>query len=132
MSDVICAVKIEADILIYIDFDRPCWQNRDDKKLATVPHPDHFVVDGILGAASKSVLDKLGVARNYSAEEFENGNIEVELARKIVYAATGYFLEYFNTGSQESWIDQDFAKFKNQVIVSNIDQKTLEDLVRRN
>ena len=129
MSEVICAIKVEGELIINIDFDRPVWRSRGEEALAIVPHPDHFVVDAILGTASQSTLTKIGVSRHFTSDEFESGSPELDAARSIVYAATGYSLQYLNPFGKEQWIDEDFERFQNKPEIIKIDEASFNQLV---
>lgn len=129
MSDVISAIKVENDLLINIDFDRPVWQNKATK-VAIVPHPDHFVVDAILGAASSETLSKLGISRPFTSEEFEAGSPELDSARAKVYSATNFTLEYFNPYSNEPWIDEDLVRFSIEPGFIKIDEPEFLALIQ--
>ena len=56
MSDVIAGVRVNGEMLVYIDFDKPVWQNANFVGLSSTPSLEHFMVDGILGSASQAIL----------------------------------------------------------------------------
>ena len=130
MSDVIAAVRVSGELLVYIDFDRPVWLNANVKGLASTPSLENFLVDGILGSASSAILSKYGVTRNFSEDEFWDENDEVQKARKAIYSAPDLELEYFYCDGRDSLIDKDLLKFISQAELHELDSDAFDELVK--
>jgi hypothetical protein len=130
MSDVIAAVRVNGELLVYIDFDRPVWQNANFKELVSTPSLENFLVDGILGSASAAVLGRYGVSRNFSESEFWDGGEEVLKARQAIYLATDLELEYIYHDDRDPLIDGDLLKFASQVRIQKVSAQAFAALVK--
>ena len=130
MSDVIAAVKVNGELLVYIDFDKPVWQNSGDPKLSSTPSLEHFLVDGILGSCSSELLSTLGIAKNFSMEEFLGNGSDVEAARKSVYESSSLNLEYFYYDNRDSLIDGDALKFSASITTTKLEEDAFYALVK--
>jgi hypothetical protein len=130
MSDVIAAVRVRGELLVYIDFDRPVWQNTSHKELASTPSLEHFLVDGILGSASLAVLGNYGITRNYAEEEFWDDNQEVQKAREAIYAATDLELQYIYPDNPDLLIDRDLLKFSSRPEMQKLDSDAFYELIK--
>ncbi len=130
MSDVIAAVRVNGELLVYIDFDRPVWQNANFKELVSTPSLEHFLVDGILGSASAAVLGRYGVTRNFSENEFWDAGEEVLKARQAIYLATELELEYIYYDDRDPLIDGDLLKFASRVRIQKVSAEAFDALVK--
>jgi len=130
MSEVIAAVRVNDELLVYIDFDRPVWQNATVKDLASTPSLENFLVDGILGSASASVLSKYGVTRNFAEEDFWSGSDEVQKARQAIYGATDLELECIYCDAQDQLIDRDLLKFAAEASMQKLSVEDFDALVK--
>lgn len=129
MSEVIAAVRVNGELLVYIDFDRPVWQNATVKDLASTPSLENFLVDGILGSASSAVLGKYGVTKNFAEEDFWSGNDEVQKARQAIYEATDLELEYIYYDARDQLIDCDLLKFAAEASLEKLSVEDFDALV---
>jgi hypothetical protein len=130
MSDVIAAVRVNGELLVYIDFDKPVWQNASFKELATTPSLENFLVDGILGSASAAILSKYGIAKNFSEDDFWGSSDAVQAARQAIYAAADLELEYNYYDDRDPLIDSDLLKFASEARVQKIGAEAFYDLVK--
>ena len=130
MSEVIAAVRVNGELLVYIDFDRPVWQNATVKDLASTPSLENFLVDGILGSASSAVLGKYGVIKNFAEEDFWSGSDEVQMARQAIYGATDIELEYIYCDARDQLIDRDLLKFAAEASMQKLSVEDFDALVK--
>ncbi len=130
MSDVIAAVRVDGELLVYIDFDKPVWQNASFKELASTPSLENFLVDGILGSASSVILSKYGIAKNFSEDDFWGSSDAVQTARQAIYAATDLELEYIYYDDRDPLIDSDLLKFASEARVQKLGAEAFYDLVK--
>ncbi|MEJ6761075.1 MAG: hypothetical protein QNK54_03650 [Candidatus Planktophila sp.] len=130
MSDVIAAVKVNDELIVYIDYDKPVWQNAGNAKLASTPSLDHFLVDGILGSCSLELLSTLGVKRHFSMEHFLKNGPDVEAARKSVYSANNLKLECFYYDHQDPLIDGDSMNFSSVMTVTKLNEDAFYTFVK--
>jgi hypothetical protein len=130
MSDVIAAVRVNGELLVYIDFDRPVWQNATFNELASTPSLENFLVDGILGSSSQAILGKYGISKNFSEDDFWGESDDVQKARDAIYSATDLDLEYIFYDDRDPLIDADLLKFASKARIQKLDSKAFHDLVR--
>ena len=130
MSDVIAAVRVNGELLVYIDFDKPVWQNASFKELASTPSLENFLVDGILGSASSAILSKYGIAKNLSEDDFWGSSDAVQAARQAIYAAANLELEYIYYDDRDPLIDSDLLKFASEAHVQKLGAEAFYDLVK--
>ena len=130
MSEVIAAVRVNGELLVCIDFDRPVWQNANFKELVATPSIENFLVDGILGSASAAVLGRYGVSRNFSESEFWGGGEEVLKARQAIYLATELELEYNFPDDRDPLIDSDLLKFASEARIQKLSAEAFDALVK--
>lgn len=130
MSDVIAAVRVNGELLVYIDFDKPVWQNASFKELASTPSLENFLVDGILGSASSAILRKYGIAKNFSEDDFWGSSDAVQAARQAIYAAANLELEYIYYDDRDPLIDSDLLKFASEARVQKLGAEAFYDLVK--
>jgi hypothetical protein len=130
MSDVIAAVRVNGELLVYIDFDKPVWQNASFKELASTPSLENFLVDGILGSASAAILSKYGIAKNFSEDDFWGSSDAVQAARQAIYAAANLELEYIYYDDRDPLIDSDLLKFASEARVQKLGAEAFYDLVK--
>ena len=130
MSDVIAAVRVNGELLVYIDFDKPVWQNASFKELASTPSLENFLVDGILGSASSTILSKYGIAKNFSEDDFWGSSDAVQAARQAIYAAADLELEYNYYDDRDPLIDSDLLKFASEARVQKLGAEAFYDLVK--
>jgi hypothetical protein len=122
MSDVIAGIILNKETLIFIDFDRPVWKNVILPSNRCVPTLECFVVDGILGAASKENLESLGLSAKYVGSDFSEiaTSAHLETARKKIYEHAFIPIEYFHPNNGDVHIERDLAKFSSKVIVTQV------------
>ena len=130
MSDVIAAVRVNGELLVYIDFDRPVWQNATFKELASTPSLENFLVDGILGSSSQAILSKYGISKNFSEDDFWGASDEVQKAREAIYAATDLDLEYIYYDDRDPLIDGDLLKFTSEASIQKVSVEDFDALVK--
>jgi len=130
MSEVIAAVRVNGELLVYIDFDKPVWQNVTVKGLVSTPSLENFLVDGILGSASSAVLGKYGVTKSFAEEDFWSGSDEVQKARQAIYGATDLELEYIYCDARDQLIDSDLLKFASEARNHKVGAEAFYDLVK--
>jgi hypothetical protein len=130
MSDVIAGVRVNGEMLVYIDYDKPVCQNAHFEALNSTPSIEHFMVDGVLGSASLGLLSRYGVTRNFSEEEFWGNDAVVDEARKAIYAATDLELEYIHFDEKDPLIVGDLSKFASGVQYKKVDEKTFYELIK--
>ncbi len=130
MSEVIAAVRVNGELLVYIDFDRPVWQNATFKELTSTPSLENFFVDGILGSSSQAILGKYGISKNFSEDDFWGTSEEVLQARQAIYAATDLDLEYFYFDDRDPLIDGDLLKFASEARIQKLGAEAFYDLVK--
>jgi len=130
MSDVIAGVRVNGEMLVYIDYDKPVWQNANFTQLVSTPSLSNFMVDGILGSASAAVLAKYGISRNFSEEEFWGTGAEVKAAREAIYSATDLELEYVHFDHPDPLITADLSKFASPYTFNKVDEETFYALIK--
>jgi hypothetical protein len=131
MSDVIAGITVNSETLIFIDFDRPVWKNINFPSNRCVPTLECFVVDGILGSASKENLESLGLSAKYIGSDFSNitTSEEVDAARKTIYEHTSIPIEYFHPNNGDLHIEKDLAKFSSKIIVTQISESDFTKII---
>ena len=129
MSEIVDAVNVNGELLICIDFDRPIWQNVNQKKLSCLPSHDHFVVDGILGALSSEGLQKLNVMERYS--NFYNPTESLRTARASIYSNPHIQLKYIHYSAGEKLVHEDLAKFVATIEVTQLSASDFENFVKK-
>ena len=130
MSDVIAAVRVNGELLVYIDYDRPVWQNAGVKALASTPSLTNFMVDGILGSVSLDGLKKFGILRNFTEEDFWSERAEIKAARQVIYDATDLAIEYLYYDERDPLIDGDLLNFKSQARIQKLGAEAFFELVK--
>jgi len=130
MSDVIAGVRVNGEMLVYIDFDKPVWQNANNKSLKSTPSLSNFMVDGILGSASSALLTKYGISRNFSEDEFWGDSAEVTAAREAIYGATDLEIEYVHFDEPDPLITGDLTKFASKYHFNKVDEETFYTLIK--
>ena len=130
MSDVIAAVRVNGELLVYIDYDKPVWQNAGTKSLASTPSLTNFLVDGILGSISLEGLKKYGISRNFTEEDFWSQSPEIKAARQAIYDAIDLEIEYFYYDDRDPLIDGDLLNFKSPAQIQKMGAEAFFELVR--
>jgi hypothetical protein len=130
MSDVIAGVRVNGEMLVYIDYDKPVWQNANVKNLSSTPSLSNFMVDGILGSGSSDLLSKNGISRNFSEEEFWGSGEEVTAARDALYSATDLEIEYLHFDAPDPLITADLSKFASKYVFNKVDEETFYQLIK--
>ena len=133
MSDVIAGITLNNETLIFIDFDRPVWKNVNFPTNSCVPTIECFVVDGILGAASKQNLESLGLSTKYIGSDFSNiaSLADLDAARKKIYERTSISIEYFHPNNGDIHIEKDLAKFSSKIIVTQVSDSEFIRLIKK-
>lgn len=130
MSDVIAGVRVNGEMLVYIDYDKPVWQNANFEGLNSTPSLEHFMVDGILGSASQAILSKYGIAKNYSEKDFWSDSAEIQLARQAIYKATDLEITYVLYDEPDSLIIGDLTNFASKCEFEKVAEKTFYQLIK--
>jgi len=133
MSEVIAGVTFNNETLIFIDFDRPVWENINFPNNRCVPTLESFVADGILGAASKENLESLDLSSKYIGGDFSDikPSVELDSARKMIYEHTSLPIEYFHPKDGDIHIEKDLAKFSSKIIVTQISESEFIKIIRQ-
>ena len=132
MSEVIAIAKVFDEHLIYIDFDRPIWQNKRFKNLSIIPDLDYFMCDGILGAISETNLSKTGILVRFPKDEFNKipTSDELQSARKLIYDAPMIFIELFHLGQIDSFLAKDLSRFAGKLMVNQVTPEEFSSLLK--
>jgi len=130
MSDVVAAVKVNDEMLVNIDYDKPVWQNTGNPELVSTPSIEHFLVDGILGSCTLKLLTSYGVSRNFSMGDFHANGTDVKAARTKIYAASNLDLECFYYDHQDPLIVADALRFNSKMVITKIDEAAFYSLVK--
>ena len=133
MSDVIAGIILNKETLIFIDFDRPVWKNVNFPDNRCVPTLESFVIDGILGAASKESLEGLGLSTKYIGIDFSEiaSSADLEAARNKIYQHTSIPIEYFHPNNGDLHIEKDLARFSSKVIVTQVSDNEFIRLIKK-
>ncbi len=130
MSDVIAGVRVNGEMLVYIDFDKPVWQNANFNELKSTPSLSNFMVDGILGSASSAILSKYGISRNFTEEEFWGTSGEVAQAREAIYGAADLDVTYIHYDEPDPLVIGDLMKFASSFEFEKVDEPTFYELIK--
>jgi hypothetical protein len=130
MSDVIAGVRVNGEMLVYIDYDKPVWQNSKFKGLTSTPSLSNFMVDGILGSASSAVLSKYGISKNYVEEDFWASGDEVAAARAAIYSASDLDISYIHYDEPDPLVIGDLSKFASIFKLEKVDEPTFYELIK--
>lgn len=130
MSDVIAGVRVNGEMLVYIDYDKPVWQNANFEGLNSTPSLEHFMVDGILGSASQALLSKYGIAKNYSEKDFWSDGSEIQLARQTIYKATDLEITYIHYDEPDPLIIGDLTNFASKCAFEKVAERTFYQLIK--
>ena len=132
MSQVVAIAKVSDEILVYIDFDRPVWQNKLIKELSCIPSLDNFMCDGILGALSSKSLSHAGIQAGFSQEDFtENpSSPELQKARGIIYESSAMLIELFHEGQIDSFLAKDLSRFTGKVSINRVSPEEFANLLK--
>ena len=124
MSDVIAGIVINNETLIFIDYDRPVWRKVNPLNNSCIPTLEYFVADGILGAASKENLERLGLSTEYIGSDFSKiaSSADLDAARKKIYEHTSIPIEYIYPNNGDLHIEKDLAKFASKIIITHISE----------
>ena len=128
MSDVIGALKINDDLIVAVDFDRPVWQNHYDRKLSGTPSIEHFAVDGILISLSNRLLNQLGI--NERLNDFLIESPELDAARSRIYKNSELIIEYLDIERRPNEISRDLEKFAGVVLKTEISEEQLSSIFK--
>lgn len=130
MSDVIAGVRVNGEMLVYIDYDKPVWQNANYEGLNSTPSLKHFMVDGILGSASMELLSKYGITQRYSEEDFWSLKNVAKDAREAIYSATDLVITFYHYDELDPLIIGDLTKFDSKFVLEKVDEKTFYELIK--
>ena len=132
MSQVVAIAKVSDEILVYIDFDRPVWQNKLIKELSCIPRFENFMCDGILGALSSKNLSRAGIQARFSQKDFtENpSSRELQMARGIIYESSAILIELFHEGQIDSFLAKDLSRFTGKVAINRISPENIANLLK--
>lgn len=130
MSEVIAGVRVNGEMLVYIDYDKPVWQNAHFEGLNSTPSLEHFMVDGILGSGSPALLTKYGVSKNFSEKDFWSDSAEIQRAREAIYQATDLEIAYIHYDQPDPLIIGDLTKFASKFEFEKVDEKTFYRLIK--
>ena len=115
-------------LIVAIDFDRPVWQNHNDKKLSGTPSLEHFAVDGILISLSNSLLDKLGV--NERPSDFLFDSPELNDARSRIYKNSELIIEYLDIEHRPNEISKNLEKFAGVVLKTEVTEDQFRSIIK--
>ena len=127
MSDVIGGLRINGEILVAIDFDRPIWQNNQNRKLSGTPTLKHFTVDGILLALSPEKLRSIGIEKRPDSVLIDSP--ELGLLRNQIYTSTNLNIEYFDIEHRENEISADLGNFKGKIVKHTISENEFFEII---
>jgi len=132
MSQVVAIAKVSDEILVYIDFDRPVWQNKIIKELSCIPSLDNFMCDGILGSLSSKNLSRVGIQARFSQEDFaENpSSRELQMARGIIYESSEILIALYHEGQIDSFLAKDLSRFTGKVALHKINHEEFVNLLK--
>jgi len=132
MSEVIAIAKVFDEHLIYIDFDRPLWQNKRFKNLSIIPNLDSFMCDGILGAISEANLSRTGIQTRFPKDGFNiiPESAELQNARKLIYDSPIIFIELFHLGQIDSFLAKDLSRFAGKLMVNQLTTEEFSSLLK--
>lgn len=132
MSQVVTIAKVSDEILVYIDFDRPVWQNKLIKELSCIPSLDNFMCDGILGSLSSKNLSRAGIQARFSQEDFaENpSSRELQMARGIIYESSEILIALYHEGQIDLFLAKDLSRFTVKVAINKINHEEFENLLK--
>jgi hypothetical protein len=130
MSDVIAGVRVNGEMLVYIDYDKPVWQNANFEGLSSTPSLEHFMVDGILGSASLALLSKYGISKNYVEKDFWADSAAIQQARELIYQATDLEIAYVHYDEPDSLIIGDLTNFVSKFVFEKVDEETFYQLIK--
>ena len=130
MSDVIAGVRVNGEVLVYIDYDKPVWQNARFKELKSTPSLSNFMVDGILGSASSEILSKYGITKNYAEEDFWGSSDELTNAREAIYGAADLDISYVHYDEPDPLVIGDLMKFASSFDFEKVDEETFYRLIK--
>ena len=130
MSDVVAAVRVQGELLVCIDFDKPVWQNLKFDDLKSTPSLEHFMVDGILGSVSLDILGRYAIAHHFTEADFWGSDSAVEVARKAIYDATNLELEYIYFDVKDSLIVDDLTNFSSRVEFTKVDEDAFYEIIK--
>lgn len=130
MSEVIAGIRVNGEMLVYVDYDKPVWLNANFEGLNSTPSLEHFMVDGILGSASQALLAKYGIAKNYSEKEFWSDSAEIHLAREAIYRATDLDITYILCDEPDPLIIGDLTNFASKCAFEKVDERTFYQLIK--
>lgn len=130
MSDVIAGVRVNGEMLVYIDYDKPVWQNAKFNELKSTPSLSNFMVDGILGSASSEILSQYGISKNYAEEDFWDSSDEVTKAREAIYGAADLDISYIHYDAPDPLVIGDLMKFASSFDFEKVDEETFYRLIK--
>jgi hypothetical protein len=130
MSDVIAGVRVNGEMLVYIDYDKPVWQNANYEGLNSTPSLKHFMVDGILGSASMELLSKYGITQRYAEEDFWSIKNVARDAREAIYSATDLEITYLYCDEPDNLIINDLTGFASKFVLEKVDEKTFYESIK--
>jgi hypothetical protein len=132
LSEVIAIAKVFDEFLIYIDFDRPVWQNKRYKNLSIIPNLDSFMCDGILGAISEPNLSRTGIQTRFPKDGFNKipASAELQGARKLIYNSPIIFLELFHLGQIDAFLAEDLSRFAGKLMVNQVTPEEFSSLLK--
>lgn len=130
MSDVIAGVRVNGEMLVYIDYDKPVWQNAHFEGLKSTPSLKHFMVDGILGSASMELLSKYGITQRFTEEDFWSIKNIARDAREAIYSATDLDITYVHFQEPDNLIINDLTGFASKFDLEQVDEKTFYELIK--
>jgi hypothetical protein len=133
MSEAIAGITINNETLVFIDFDRPVWKNIHFPSNRCIPKLENFVVDGILGAASKENLESLNLSTKYIGKDFSDisPSVELDSARKEIYDCTSLAIEYFHPMNSDIHIERDLAKFLSKIVITQVSESEFIKMIKQ-
>lgn len=130
MSDVIAGVRVNGEMLVYIDYDKPVWQNANIEGLNSTPSLKHFMVDGILGSASSELLSKYGISQRFTEKDFWDVHNIARDAREAIYGATDLEITYFHFDEPDPLVIGDLVGFTSKFVLEKVDETAFHKLIK--
>lgn len=131
MSDVIAGVRVNGEMLVCIDYDKPVWQNANYEGLTSTPSLKYFMADGILGSASMELLSKYGITKRYTEEDFWSIKNVARDVRKVICDATDLDITYFFYDDEPNYlIIGNLMLFETKYVLKKVDEKTFYQLIK--
>ena len=131
INKVIAGIILNNETVILFNFDRPVWKNFDFPSNRCVPTTDSFVVDGILGAASKENLEGLSLGTISIGSNFPDltATPELDSTRKKIYDYLSIPAQYFHDNNCDIHNEKELSWFSSKIVVTQISESELPKII---